>query len=300
MKLIFLSSTLVKFPISLLAYSGHNRHFVSLTSNLLQSSITTRNSLFLSTVNPTETSIPSHFNIFLPSQYSRKEIQTKMSSASSMTIEEAKKLKKSLRTKIRSQLKSMTSTEIQSQSQQVWDQLYQLPAYQSAKCIGLFLSMPQNEIQTESALKKVILKDHKEVYIPRVGLDFEKCDMDLIKVKESSTEESLFYTHWPRNKWGIPEPPAEMKDEERAGPDDIDVLIVPGLAFDKVGSRLGQGKGYYDRFISRVRTINGDKKSPLLVAVAMKPQFLKEEFVPILEHDFQMDVVITPETTIVL
>ena len=218
------------------------------------------------------------------------------SSSSSPNMEEVRDKKKALRKKIRSLLKVMTPQQIQLQSQQVWDRLSALPAYQDAKTIGLFLSMPSGEINTDPLIRQAVLKDNKELFIPRVGLDFEKCDMDLVLVQDKSTEEKLFYEFWPTNKWGIPEPPLNTENEQVAGPGDIDLLIVPGLAFDTKGGRLGQGKGYYDRFISRIRD-NGTKK-PLLVAVGMEPQFLVDDFIPTMDHDFIMDVVVTPQSTI--
>jgi 5-formyltetrahydrofolate cyclo-ligase len=71
---------------------------------------------------------------------------------------------------------------------------------------------------------------------------------------------------------------------------------VPGLAFDSNGHRLGQGKGYYDRFILKIR--RGAK--PYLVGVCLEEQFLNEdgfEGIPVTDHDFIMDMVITPSTT---
>jgi 5-formyltetrahydrofolate cyclo-ligase len=51
------------------------------------------------------------------------------------------------------------------------------------------------------------------------------------------------------NKWGIPEP----MDGEEVDPMEIDVVIVPLLAYDQKGNRIGYGKGFYDRFLSRCR-----------------------------------------------
>jgi 5-formyltetrahydrofolate cyclo-ligase len=50
----------------------------------------------------------------------------------------------------------------------------------------------------------------------------------------------------PTNNWGIKEP---RHDEERENALELDLIIVPGLAFDKQGWRIGHGKGYYDNFI---------------------------------------------------
>jgi 5-formyltetrahydrofolate cyclo-ligase len=116
--------------------------------------------------------------------------------------------------------------------------------------------------------------------------------------------ETSFYDGWPRNRWGIPEPPVsdDAADDDTAKPGDIDLLVVPGLAFDVAGRRLGQGKGYYDRFITRMRGEDqndavvggrggkGDDddddddggrggvawRRPLLVGVCLEEQFLCE------------------------
>mmetsp|Transcript_20610 Transcript_20610/g.45035 ORF Transcript_20610/g.45035 Transcript_20610/m.45035 type:complete len:334 (+) Transcript_20610:34-1035(+) len=221
---------------------------------------------------------------------------------------DTRKRKQELRKLVRSRLKSMSQDDIQSQSELVWNNLFSLPEYVSARSVGLFLSMPRGEIITDSALARV-LDDNKTLYVPRVGLDFEKCDMDLIKVHVDDKTEGeiahskdaarkLFYHDWPRNKWGIPEPPVDV-DHEAAKPGDIDLLVVPGLAFDAVGGRLGQGKGYYDRFIMKMRAGVDDESEetkPLLVAVGLEASFLEGEEapVPMSTHDFPMDVLVLP------
>ena len=110
---------------------------------------------------------------------------------------------------------------------------------------------------------------------------------------------------------------------------DIDLLVVPGLAFDAHGHRLGQGKGYYDRFIAKVRddgrgpnpnNVDGGcwsvvgRKRPLLVGVCLEEQFLQEVppgvdlgnddddftsgIIPVSDHDYIMDMVLTPSRTL--
>jgi len=208
--------------------------------------------------------------------------------------------------------------------------------------------MPYGEIQTRNAIQQIVTDD-KILYVPRVGLDFENCDMDLIRCWDTATSSmstttsattsnnsEMFYDNWPRNKWGIPEPPPPVTsttttdpnnyDNNIAKPGDIDLLIVPGLAFDTNGHRLGQGKGYYDRFIAKMRNDNDDVDSsssklkrknknekPLLVGVCLDEQFLEEiphgvdlgdmkddngrgnnNIIPVSDHDYIMDMVITP------
>ncbi|KAL3771740.1 hypothetical protein ACHAWU_010051 [Discostella pseudostelligera] len=273
--------------------------------------------------------------------------------------------KQALRKLIRSRIKSVYPTKnntntiasqtlLLSNSNQVFSRLFELPQYKHAKSIGFFLSMPSGEIQTKHAIQQIV-KDGKVLYVPRVGLDFELCDMDLIRCDTSSCTATvddaicgdsgvgstanaddggtMFYDSWPRNKWGIPEPP--LTTTNVAKPGDIDLLIVPGLAFDTNGHRLGQGKGYYDRFIAKMRdgesnndidniddavATNGQTgvnsaAKPLLVGVCLEEQFLDElphgvdfgdgcdsanGIVPVSDHDYIMDIVLIPSRALIL
>jgi len=228
--------------------------------------------------------------------------------------------KQALRKDIRGKLKALSPDEIRQQSVAVWDRLKKLPAYQQAQSIGLFLSMPKGEIDTDPALAHAI-EMGKTIYVPQVGQNFESADMELIRVvqqvkgtTQSSTASSaaaesssgssqtveLFHRNWPRNKWGIPEPPADMPLHE-AQPGDIDVLVIPGLAFDSAGDRLGQGKGYYDRFMARMLAVDrnhDDKKPPVLVAVGLTCQLVDVGQIPVHEHDVPVDWLLLPNATI--
>jgi 5-formyltetrahydrofolate cyclo-ligase len=78
----------------------------------------------------------------------------------------------------------------------------------------------------------------KKIALPRV-------EEDKITFYELSSIKSLI-----RGRFGIMEPPPYMQINE------IDILVVPGIAFDKTGCRLGYGKGYYDRLLSGKRTFS--------------------------------------------
>mmetsp|Transcript_14552 Transcript_14552/g.42634 ORF Transcript_14552/g.42634 Transcript_14552/m.42634 type:complete len:154 (-) Transcript_14552:28-489(-) len=146
--------------------------------------------------------------------------------------------------------------------------------------------------------------------------------MEMIKVEDVKPSEApvlaqshararrLFYHDWPRNKWGIPEPPPEI-DHEVAQPGDIDLIVVPGLAFDGCGGRLGQGKGYYDRFIAGMRGGppgsgaaegegdgggGGGTGKPILAAVGLSASHIEGDGpqVPMSRHDYPMDVLVLP------
>ena len=156
---------------------------------------------------------------------------------SSNTIRSQKQaLRKNIRAKLKTAIKS--EEDLNEQSSMVWSKLVQQPEYKAAKSIGLFLSMPSlSEIQTRPIIKRALDIDKKIIYVPRVGLDFEKCDMELVKVDLSidthvesnenvDSADKVIWEKWTRNKWKIPEPP--LTYNLTANPGDIDLLVVPG------------------------------------------------------------------------
>jgi len=98
----------------------------------------------------------------------------------------------------------------------------------------------------------------------------------------------------PRDRWGIPvpDPSWPVLDLARAGKM---LVAAPGLAFDRSGNRLGRGKGYYDRFLSRARAAG----APLVViAVCFSEQVV--DAVPHAETDQPVDGVVTDTETLLM
>jgi 5-formyltetrahydrofolate cyclo-ligase len=87
--------------------------------------------------------------------------------------------------------------------------------------------------------------------------------------------------------WGILEPPKERWGEsgKEIAPDELDLIMVPGVAFDRTGGRLGNGAGYYDRLLKMVR------KDTVLIGVSFEAQMMPEIIMG--PHDVYMDYVIT-------
>jgi 5-formyltetrahydrofolate cyclo-ligase len=85
----------------------------------------------------------------------------------------------------------------------------------------------------------------------------------------------------------ILEPKEELRSEEakRIIVEELDLIMVPGVAFDRRGGRMGHGKGYYDKLLEHAR-----RDTPL-VALAFECQMFPE--VPVAEHDIFMDKIIT-------
>lgn len=83
--------------------------------------------------------------------------------------------------------------------------------------------------------------------------------------------------------WGIPEPRREFY--RRIKPEDIDTLVIPGVAFDFQKNRIGFGAGYYDRFLTQIR------RGCIKIGVAYELQL--QELIPVCGHDVRMDIIIT-------
>ena len=122
--------------------------------------------------------------------------------------------------------------------------------YQSSSTIFCYLSMPQ-EIQTYAFIKDA-LGDGKDVYIPKV-IGPNSTDM-VVTLLESIDVIDQF----PTSKWGIPEPPEEymIRHPDVSKQPIFDIVIVPGVGFDRLGGRIGHGKGYYGKKDASCNLVN--------------------------------------------
>jgi len=90
----------------------------------------------------------------------------------------------------------------------------------------------------------------------------------------------------------ILEPKTELRDQpgKRVYPQDLDLVVVPGVAFDRRGGRMGHGFGYYDKLLEHV------KPGTPLLALAFECQVYDE--IPVASHDVFMNAVITEKGVI--
>jgi 5-formyltetrahydrofolate cyclo-ligase len=142
-------------------------------------------------------------------------------------------------------------------------------AYQRAHCVGLY-SPFLNEVQTELVARRC-LADRKRLVYPRVA------GMTLQFVEVSGPEELVPGTY------GIPEP----SGQRLIALEEIDLLVVPGVAFDLVGHRLGYGKGYYDRTLAVCK--------PGLERVGFAYEFQVVEQLPAAAHDCRLTQLVTEQ-----
>ncbi|CAO0794412.1 unnamed protein product [Mucor circinelloides] len=145
-------------------------------------------------------------------------------------------LKKQLRKDMASRLSSLGTAELKKQSESVRQKLQEMDVFRASKNISIYISMPNSEIITTDIIHD-LLKSDKNCFIPRCT----KNNMDMVKIIDIDDFESL-----PVNKWNIPEPPLDQPRSDAI--DDnygngLDLILVPGVAFDKERNRIGHGKG---------------------------------------------------------
>lgn len=120
------------------------------------------------------------------------------------------------------------------------DALMQVKQFSESQALSAYLSMPQGEVVTYDIIQLAFLQK-KRVFIPKI-LGKQSQDMFMLEIPSFAILNSF-----DRNRWGIPEPSREMVSNSPDGTSlgVIDLILVPGVAFDPMCGRLGHGKGYY-------------------------------------------------------
>ncbi|MDY6825747.1 MAG: 5-formyltetrahydrofolate cyclo-ligase [Bacillota bacterium] len=185
--------------------------------------------------------------------------------------------KKELRRLIIDRRDRLSDEQINAKSFQIAERLFSLPAYQSAETVMFFISFG-SEVVTRPMVERVI-EEGKTALAPKT----KPKSRELIPSRILDWEEDLA-----PGSYGIPEP-KEGKLRPYL-PDVIDLLIVPGVAFDNDGNRLGYGGGYYDRFFPLL------KSNVPLVALAFEIQIVPS--VPVESWDRPVDFIITESKVI--
>ena len=173
--------------------------------------------------------------------------------------------KKQLRRMIRERKRAMTEAEIQSRSEALAQLLYASEAYRNAKTIYGYLPYNQ-EVRTVPMLEQA-LRDGKQVAVPKVFGD----EMKFLYLQD--------LTQVAKGYAGIPEPIAD----EPVAEDKTALVLMPGLAFDPQGHRIGYGGGFYDKFLA------AEPNHPTL-ALCYEFQLLPK--LETEEHDIPVDVVL--------
>lgn len=145
-------------------------------------------------------------------------------------------MKKELRKKLRSILSSIPQESTVQRSRLAAERLFREPEYERAEVIMVYLALPQEADTTAIVLQA--WQDHKRILAPQVS--WESHQMMPVEIRNLDTDVAP-------NEMGFREPVRGLPFLIEL----IDLVIVPGLGFDPFGNRLGRGRGFYDRFLSR-------------------------------------------------
>jgi 5-formyltetrahydrofolate cyclo-ligase len=168
----------------------------------------------------------------------------------------------------------MSNEERVYQSNLVTHALLHHPKYLSSRSISIYVHM-NTEISTRDIIQHAF-KVNKDVFIPR----YSSTSMDMVRVYSLDDLDSL-----PMTKWNIRQPSLEDTNREIAT-NDIDLIIVPGLGFSLDGSRLGHGKGFYDRYLN---TLN---EKSYTIGLAFRQQIVENNGIPMDPTDIPLNEIL--------
>jgi len=211
-----------------------------------------------------------------------------------MTISPVVAGKKALRATLKATLDSLSRSEIAFQSGLVSVHVTSHPKFKAARVISCYLNMPSGELDTNIIVRK-ILNEGKILFVPRI--DHARGEIDMLRIYDEQDLDNLV-----SGKWGIKEPSLEINGKRRMNVMDpdcppLDLILLPGLAFDLSLSRLGHGKGYYDRFLTSYQSTATARSIPMpfLCGVSLTQQIMEgTAAIPMEDHDWKLKEVVFP------
>ena len=177
-------------------------------------------------------------------------------------------MKDEIRRRILETRRRMTPEEVALKSEQIQRRLYNSTYYLSSRTIMTYVDF-QNEVETRSIIRRA-LGEGKIIAVPLTGPNFTLMPVKIESLDDLETGSK-----------GILEPKKiNIVDNKK-----LDLVIMPGVAFDRSGNRLGYGLAYYDRFLKKL--------SPSTMIVALAYSFQVVQALPFEEHDQKVNLIIT-------
>ena len=152
----------------------------------------------------------------------------------------------------------------------IFEALVNTDIYKEAEKIFIYISFG-SEVDTKEIIKHS-LANNKEIYVPKT----DKNNKEMVAVKIHSLNTLIV------DKWGILEPKDVDKDKIS---NDFDLIIMPGVVFDKQGNRIGYGAGYYDKYICK------QNLNTTMLALAYEMQII--ENINSEAHDVKVDYILS-------
>jgi len=182
--------------------------------------------------------------------------------------------KEKLRNMMRLKLSRQKQSERKRRSSIIQNRLFNRKEFLASGCVMLYVSRGTGEVETGPIIKKA-LSMGKKVVLPKISVREKKIRPVYFKGKGQPFK---------KGPYGIFEP-RQTSAAKPVRPEDIDLVIVPGLAFDRHNNRLGRGKGYYDNFL---------KTLPMTTPkIGLGFRFQVLDKIPVTRHDFVLTDIIT-------
>ena len=209
-----------------------------------------------------------------------------MASASS-----AAEQKQAARAAAKTALRSLTDAAMAQESGAAASHMLGTEIMRSARAVAIYVHCARlREVDTTAVLSRALAAGAR-VYVPRV--QDSDANMHFLRIQNLAELR-------PVPPFGILEPEPLLpggapREDALEGDAALEVVVLPGLAFDPSGRRLGRGGGYYDKFIAAARRRAEARgwPPPLLAALAFRAQVLAE--VPVAAHDEQIDILVTAD-----
>ncbi len=173
--------------------------------------------------------------------------------------------KRRLREQVLKRRSALAAGTREAASRRIMERLAELPEFREAAVVHCFASLPE-EVETEPIFEACWAAG-KKTFVP-----VQIRGQGVLGAVERRPGDKLA-----AGPFGVPEPPPESR--RMADPAAIDLLIAPGVAFDREGNRLGYGKGYYDKFLAVLGEKNVERRGeglllekPAVVALAFSIQ----------------------------
>ena len=176
--------------------------------------------------------------------------------------------KTDIRNRVKQLKRQLSDSEKQKAAEQCFALIEECQEFKAAKRILVYASLP-DEISTAGFISRWHGK--KQLFLPRVNGD----DLDILPYRADATSKGAF---------GIAEPTGSDLHDVK----EMDLIIVPGVAFDRQGNRLGRGRGFYDRLLRNAACP--------LIGAAYAMQIV--DAIPAEPHDIKIPVIATSEEII--
>lgn len=186
--------------------------------------------------------------------------------------EEIKARKRRLRRLVGEARDALSPAQIEAYSEAIAQRLWAEPAYRQAQVVMFYVAF-RSEVRTRPLMRRA-LTEGKRVVVPISRLKDRRLDLSELRDPDRELVPGTY---------GVPEPRPEFV--RPVDPDELDLIVMPGVVFDERGGRIGHGAGFYDRFLKRVPAVVPR------IALAFEMQLVEE--VPRKPYDMPVSLILT-------